>query len=410
MSSRVVARFALTVLAVLAAAPAAAQEAIRVGFVTILTGPLAAPGKEMENGIELFLQQQKNTLAGRRVELTVVDSGGQPAGTLARARELVEQRKVHVIIGPLAAFEAYALAPYVNAQRIPTISPSAAADDLTQRKATQFFVRAASTSSQPTQPFGTYAAKTLGYTKIATIADDFAFGHEVVAGFHKAFEDAGGQIVQKLWPPLGAADQAPYIGQLRRDIDAVLIGFAGVAALRFVKQFEDAGLRGKIPVLANQTAVDEALLRNMGDEALGIVSTMHYSAALDTPANRAFVGVYRKAFGTDPGYYSVGAYTAGLFLKQALEKVGGKVEDTDAFLKALRGVTIADAPGGPIRLDKYGQPIHNIYIRRVERRDGRLQNTVIHTIENVSQFWTSPEDEFLKQPPYSRAWPPCKHC
>ena len=410
MSSRVVACFALTVLAVLAAAPAAAQEPIRVGFVTILTGPLAAPGKEMENGIELFLQQQKNTLAGRRVELTVVDSGGQPAGTLARARELVEQRKVHVIIGPLAAFEAYALAPYVNAQRIPTISPSAAADDLTQRKATQFFVRAASTSSQPTQPFGTYAAKTLGYTKIATIADDFAFGHEVVAGFHKAFEDAGGQIVQKLWPPLGAADQAPYIGQLRRDIDAVLIGFAGVAALRFVKQFEDAGLRGKIPVLANQTAVDEALLRNMGDEALGIVSTMHYSAALDTPANRAFVGAYRKAFGTEPGYYSVGAYTAGLFLKQALEKVGGKVEDTDAFLKALRGVTIADAPGGPIRLDKYGQPIHNIYIRRVERKDGRLQNTVIHTIENVSQFWTSPEDEFLKQPPYSRAWPPCKHC
>src|SRR5207247_1241761 len=178
----------------------------------------------------------------------------------------------------------------------------------------------------------------------------FAFGHEVVAGFHKAFEDAGGQIVQKLWPPLGAADQAPYIGQLRRDIDAVLIGFAGVAALRFVKQFEDAGLRGKIPVLANQTAVDEALLRNMGDEALGIVSTMHYSAALDTPANRGFVGAYRKAFGTEPGYYSVGAYTAGLFLKQALEKVGGKVEDTDAFLKALRGVTIADAPGGPIRL------------------------------------------------------------
>src|SRR5438093_377560 len=297
----IVRALALSALSVLAAAPATAQEGIRVGFVTILTGPLAAPGKEMENGIELFLQQQKRTLAGRRVELTVVDSGGQPAGTLARARELVEQRRVHVVLGPLAAFEAYALAPYVNAQRIPTISPSAAADDLTQRKATQFFVRAASTSSQPTQPFGTYAAKTLGYTKIATIADDFAFGHEVMAGFH-------------------------------------------------------------------------------------------------------------KAFGTDPGYYSVGAYTAGLFLKQALEKVSGKVEDTDAFLKALRGVTIADAPGGPIRLDKYGQPIHNIYIRRVERKDGRLQNTVIHTIENVSQFWTSPEDEFLKQPPYSRAWPPCKHC
>src|SRR5206468_12948911 len=105
---------------------------------------------------------------------------------------------------------------------------------------------------------------------------------------------------------------------LRRDIDAVFIGFAGVAALRFLKQFEEAGLKGKIPLLANQTAVDEALLRNMGDEALGVVSTMHYSAALDTPANRAFVGADRKAFGTDPGYYSVGAYTAGLFLKQEI--------------------------------------------------------------------------------------------
>ncbi|MEK7878812.1 MAG: ABC transporter substrate-binding protein [candidate division NC10 bacterium] len=401
---------ALGLIFLLAASSAAAQEPIRIGFLTILTGALASPGKEMENGIRLFLEEHKNSLGGRPVELTVLDTAGSPAGTLAKARELAEQRKVHVIIGPLAAFEAYAIAPYVNTQRVPTISPSAAADDLTQRKATQFFVRATSTSSLPTQPFGTYAAKTLGYKKVATIADDFAFGHEVVAGFHKAFEDAGGQVVQKLWPKLGTTDQGPYIGQLRKDIDAIFIGFAGVAALRFLKQFEDAGHKGRIPILANQTAVDEALLRNMGDEALGVISTMHYSAALDTPANRKFVAAYRKAFGTDPGYYSVGAYTAGLFLKQALEKVRGKVEDTDGFLKALREVAIADAPGGPIRLDKYGNPAHNIYIRRVERKEGRLQNTVIHTIENVSQFWNYPEAEFLKAPPYSRNHPPCRSC
>jgi len=401
---------AFALLLLLVAVPAASQEPIRIGFLTILTGALASPGKEMENGIRLFLAEHKNTLGGRPVELTVLDSGGNPAGTLAKARELVEQRKVHVIIGPLAAFEAYAIAPYVNAQRVPTISPSAAADDLTQRKATQFFVRATSNSSLPTQPFGTYAATPLGYKKIATIADDFAFGHELVAGFHKAFEDAGGQIVQKLWPPLGTADQGPYIGQLRKDIDAVFIGFAGVAALRFLKQFEEAGLKGKTPVLAAQVAVDEALLRNMGDEAIGVISASHYSAALDTPANRKFVTAYRKAFGTDPGYYSVGAYTAGLFLKQALERVAGKIEDTDTFLKALRTVAIADAPGGPIRLDKYGNPVHNIYIRRVERKEGRLQNTVLHTIESVSQFWNYPEAEFLKQPPYSRNYPPCRFC
>lgn len=402
--------FALGVALLLMTSTAAAQEPIRVGFITDLTGPLAQPGKEMENGMRLFLAEHKNTLSGRPVELTVLDAGSSPAVALTKARELVEQRKVHVIIGPLPAFEAYAIVPYLNEKRIPSLSPSAAADDLTQRKATQFFVRVASTSSQPTQPFGTYAAKTLGYKKIAAIADDFAFGHEVVAGFHKAFEDAGGQIVQKLWPPLGSKDQGPFIAQLRKDIDAVFIGFAGVAALRFLKQFEDAGLKGKIPVLANQTAVDEALLRNMGDEAIGVISTMHYSAALDTPANRKFVAAYRKAFGADPGYYSVGAYTAGLFFKQALEQVRGKVEDTDSFLKALRGVAITDAPGGPIRLDKYGQAVHNIYIRRVEKKEGRLQNIVTHTIESVSQFWTYPEAEFLKQPVYSRDYPACRFC
>jgi branched-chain amino acid transport system substrate-binding protein len=400
------------VLALIASGPTAgAQEAIRVGFLTALTGALAQPGKEMQNGIELLLQEQRSTLAGRPIQLTVLDTASNPSVSLAKARELVEQRKVHVIIGPLAAFEAYAVAPYANTNRVPSISPSAAADDLTQRKGTPLFVRVTSTSSQPTQPFGTYAAKTLGYKKIVTIADDFAFGHEVVAGFQRAFEDAGGQVVQKLWPPLGTTDQGPYISQLKRDADAVFIGFAGIAALRFLKQYEDVGLKGRIPVLANQTAVDEALLRSMGDEAVGVVSAMHYSAALETPANRKFVTAYRQAFGgNDPGYYSVGAYTAGLFLKQALDKVSGRIEDADGFVKALRGVTIADAPGGPIRLDQHGQAVHNVYIRRVERKDGRLQNTVIHTFENVSQFWNYPEAEFLKAPPYSRAYPPCKHC
>ena len=402
---------AVASLVILAAAPAAAQEPIRVGFLTALTGALAQPGKEMQNGIELMLKEHRQTLAGRPVQLTVLDTTSNPSIALTKARELVEHQKVHVLIGPLAAFEAYAVAPYANTHRVPTISPSAAADDLTQRKATPFFVRATSTSSLPTQPFGTYAAKTLGYKKVATIADDFAFGHEVVAGFQRAFEDAGGQVIQKLWPPLGTTDQGPYISQLRRDVDAVFVGFAGIAALRFLKQYEDAGLKGRIPVLANQTAVDEALLRSMGDEALGVVSAMHYSAELDTPANRKFVAAYRQAFGgNDPGYYSVGAYTAGLFLKQALEKVGGRIEDSEAFLRALRAVAITDAPGGPIRLDAYGQAIHNVYVRRVERKDGRLQNTVIHTIENVSQFWNYPEAEFLKAPPYSRNHPPCRYC
>ncbi len=401
---------AVLLIGAIAAQAGAAQEPIRLGFLTTKTGALAAPGKEMENGILLFLEEQNQTLAGRKVELTSLDTATQPAVTLTKTRELVERNKVHVIIGPLAAFEAYAIIQYVNDSKVPLISPSAAADDLTQRKASTYFFRAASTSSQPMHPFGTYAAKTLGYKRIATIADDFAFGHELVAGFQRAFEEAGGQVVQKLWPPLGTVDFGPYMGQLKKDLDAVFAGFAGIGGVRFAKAFQEYGLRGKMGYLGGQVAVDEALLRNMGDEALGVISAAHYSAALAIPANQKFAQAYRQKFGQDPGYYPEGAYTAGLMLKQALEKVGGKIEDREGFLKALRGVSLAETPAGPVRLDKYGQPVHNIYVRKVERKDGRLQNTVIHTFESVSQFSTYNEAEYLKAQPYARDYPPCKHC
>jgi len=401
---------AALLIGVMADQAQAAQEPIRLGFLTTKTGPLAAPGKEMENGIVLFLEEHNYTLAGRKVELTSQDTATQPPVTLTKTRELVERTKAHIIIGPLAAFEAYAIIQYVNDNKVPLISPSAAADDLTQRKATPYFVRAASTSSQPMHPFGTYAAKTLGYKRIATIADDFAFGHELVAGFHRTFEDAGCQVVQKLWPPLGTVDFGPYMGQLKKDVDAIFAGFAGIGGVRFAKAFQEYGLKGKVPYLAGQVAVDEALLRNMGDEAVGVISAAHYTAALAIPANQKFAQAYRPKFGQDPGYYPEGAYTAGLMLKQALEKVGGKIEDREAFLRALRGVTLAETPAGPVRLDKYGQPVHNIYIRKVERKDGRLQNIVIHTFENVNQFYTYNEADYLKAPPYSRENPPCKHC
>ncbi len=409
---QVVMAFAAAVLALgaLAGPAPAAQEPIRLGFLTVKTGALAAPGKEMENGILLFLEENNYTLAGRKVELTSLDTATKPDIALTKARELVERTKAHLIIGPVAAFEAYAIIQYLNDNKVPLISPSAAADDLTQRKASTYFLRAASTSSQPTHTLGTYAAKTLGYKRIVTIADDFAFGHEAVAGFHRTFEDAGGQIVQKLWPPLGTVDFGPYMGQLKKDVDAVFGGFAGIGGVRFAKAFQEYGLRGKIAYLGGSVALDEALLRNMGDEVIGAISAAHYSAALQIPANQRFASAYRQKFGQDPGYYPEGAYTAGLMLKVALEKVGGRIEDRDAFLKALREVSLSETPGGPLRLDRFGQPVHNIYVRKVERRDGRLQNVVIHTFENVSQFYTYNEAEYLKAPPYGRDYPPCKHC
>src|SRR5438034_528609 len=317
---------------------------------------------------------------------------------------------VAILVGPLSTAEAYALLPYIEARKIPTLSPTVAAEDLTQRRRSQYVVRTGWSAGQPAHPFGPWVVEMLKYRKIAIVAQDFAFGHESSAAFQRTFEEAGGQIVQKLFAPLGTADYGPYLARLRRDVDAVYAAAAGADALRFVRQYADAGLKERLPLIGSGNFTDEHVLRNMDDTALGIVTALHYSAALATPANQRFVKAYEARFNQMPSYYSEGPYAAGSALKAALDAVGGEIEDVPKFLAALRKVNITDAPRGPITFDDYGHPIQNIYVRRVERVDGKLQNTVIHTFPKVSQFWTYKPDEYLKNPVYSRDWPPCKAC
>ncbi len=400
MPPRVVFAVLLAAHATLAAGE---KEPVRVGFLTVNSGALAAGGRQMEEGLGLYLKERGNKLAGRAIEVVTLDTAGQPATTRTRTQEAVERYKVHVIIGPLAAFEALAVNDYVKQAKVPVISPSAAAEDLTQRSPNPWFVRAVGTSAQPNQPFGEYAAKTLKYKRIATIGDDFAFGHETTAGFHRAFEDSGGKIVQKQWAPLNVADYGSYVAAIKPDVDAVYASFAGANGLRFLRQYAEYGL--KVPVLGNMTTVDEGILKNMGDEAVGVLSCGWYSAAIDTPANKKFAEAFRAAYSADPGYYSAGAYTAAMFLDLALQKVHGKVEDKDAFMKALRSLNVPDSFRGPMRIDEHGNPVLTVYVRKVERKDGRLQNTVLQAYPAVTQFWKYDPKEFLAQPVYSRDYP-----
>jgi branched-chain amino acid transport system substrate-binding protein len=401
---------ALVTLAFAAApAPTAAQKGpIKIGMIVPQSGPLAANGKDMINGYELFFEQVGYKLAGREVKFIVEDDEGKPATGLTKVRGLVEGQGVHLVTGPLSAAVGYAVAPYIDSKKVPALYPIVAADDLTQRKRSPYIVRTGWASSQPSHPFGKWVHDTLKYKKIAVIAYDFAFGWEVVSGFQRTFEDAGGQIVQKLWPPLGNADFAPYISQLKRDADAVFAQFSGADALRFAKQYHEAGL--KMPLIGGGTFTDEHVLRTMGDEVLGVITPLHYSAALDTPANRKFAQAYEARFKQIPSYYSEGTYVAGLVLKAALESINGDIENVDRFLAALRKVDLSAMPRGPMKFDDYGNPDMNVYVRKVERVNGRLQNTVVHTFPNVSQFWTWKPDEYLKQPAYTRDYPPCKHC
>jgi len=389
-----------------AGAAQAQAEPLKLGFLTVRSGPLAAGGRQMEEGITLFLKERNYMLAGRKVELIIADTGGQPAQAKSKTQELIEREKVQVVIGPLATFEALAIDDYIAGAKVPLITPtSAAQNDLAQQKRNDYVIHAAGTAAQPMHVLGQYAAKKLGYKRIAMIADDFAYGHEGAAGFQRVFEDNGGRVVQKLWSPLNTPEYGVYVGQLKTNVDAIYAGFAGINGARFLRQFQEYQSAKRMPVLGNPTAVDEGVLRNMGDEALGVWSASWYSAGLDTPENQRFVAGIQKEYKVTPGFYTAGTYTAGLFLEAAMNAVKGRFEDKPAFVAALHAVKLASGPMGPIRVDEYGKPVLNIYIRKVERRDGQLVNSIVETFREVNQFWTYEPKAFMSGPQYSRDQP-----
>jgi branched-chain amino acid transport system substrate-binding protein len=189
----------------------------------------------------------------------------------------------------------------------------------------------------------------------------------------------------------------------------VFAAFAGGNGIKFLKQYSEYGLKGKIPVLGAMTTVDEGILKSMGDEALGVVSTGWYTATLPNPENKKFVAAMNRDSHQDPGYYSVGAYGAALMLEQALKDVKGNIEDKPAFMAALRKVQLTNDPRGKITLDALGNPVMNIYVRKVERVNGKLANVVLKTYPSVSQFWTYKQSDFLAAPVYTRDYPPAKN-
>src|SRR6266850_2565663 len=399
---------AVGAVAAAAAVPVRAQAGpIRLGLMTVKTGPLASGGIDMERALVQYLKEHNSTMAGRKIELLVGDSGGVPAQSRTKTQELVERDKIHVMIGPLDTASALATDDYIRQAQLLTLSV-AAAEDMTQRKPNPWFTRGTSTSSQCAMPLADYCYKTLKMRRMALIADDIAYGHEMCAGFMRVFEEAGGKVVQRMFPPLTVPDYGTYLAQLKTNIDGVFLGFAGSNGFRYLRQFNEYGLRGKVTPVGGMTALDEAVLRNMGDEALGIVTSCWYSAELDNPLNRKFAAAFRSEFKYDPGFYAAATYVEAAVLEAALNAIRGNVEDKGLLMKTLRSLK-AETVRGPVSFDEYGNVIGNVYIRKVERKDGRLVNTVIHTYPNVSQFWTYDPKEFLKNPVYSRDFPPAKN-
>lgn len=379
---------------------------IKIGLIAPVTGTVAASGTDMVNGWKLYWKLNGSKAGGRDVETIHEDTGGDPNTALTKARQLVEQNNVQMLVGPLLANEAYALADYVKTNGTPLFMPVGSADDLTQRKRVESAVRIAGwTSSQPHHPFGEWAYEQ-GYRRIATICTDYAFGHEVCGGFVRTFTDKGGEIVSQQWNPIGTPDYSPYLSQIPNfRADAVFALAVGADSIRFTKQWAAFGYKDKVPLLGGEVLLDQSLLRGMGPEAEGLISAGHFAEGRTVKQTQEYVDAYLKEYDQLPSYYASSLFTAAGWIVKAIEKDPAGANDPQKLLQAVRGVSLDETAMGPMKLDNYDNPIQNIYIRKVEKRpDGKLWNVPIKTYDNVSQFWTFNPEEFLKKPVYSRSY------
>lgn len=273
-------------------APAVLAQAapIKLGMLTVQSGPLAQAGYQMSQGIGVFLKQKNGTLANRKIELVTADTGGNPAMAKTKLIELVERDQVDVVLGPFAAFELLAISDYVRDHQIPLVT-TATAEDISQRKRNPWVVRTSSSSAQTPHAMADYCANELKLTTMATIANDFSFGYEQCAGFQRVFENAGGKIISKLWPPLATPDYVPYISQLT-DIDGIFNGLGGGNPVRFLQAYASLGLSQKTTMTGGWSLLDEPLLKSLGDEAIGIYTAHWYTPSFQSASNAAFMAAW----------------------------------------------------------------------------------------------------------------------
>ena len=370
-----------------ATSPADAAEAIKVGWFGELTGSLAGVGKDSLNSVRLYLDSVGSAVSGRKIELLTEDTEGKPDVGLTKVRKLVEKDNVQVLIGPCGSGVALAVRDYIVEKKIPWLLGCVAAiTKLTQEAKSPYIFRISFAEPQFVLPLVPYLSKK--YRKISVVASDYASGHDLAERLAKMFTEKGGQIVQTIFIPLGTADMGPYLVRIRpQDADAVWAFFAGADAIRFVKQYNEFGLKDRLPLTSGGALTSEDVLPAQGDAALGVVTTFHYVSTIDNPENKKFVGAYKAKYGTEPAYGGEAGYVAARLLVDSLKSIGGAIEQTDRFLNAMKKANIT-APRGPFKFDENQNPIMNAYILRVEKVGGKLQNTVIETIPNVGQYWT----------------------
>src|SRR6266540_2953935 len=380
MLSRFVTAAALAAAASFAARGALAQDTIKIGVVQSLTGQLTAVGKQVMGGVRLYQQQHGSTVAGKKIELIVKDDTTVPDVAKRLAQELIVNDKVNILTTGITP-ATFAIAPLATQAKVPAVIMVSGTSSATERS--PYMVRTSFTLGQQSGIIGEWAAKN-GSKKVVIVQSDWAPGAEATQVFTDSFTKAGGQIAETLKVPLANPDFSPFLQRARDANPDTLFVFipAGQAGL-FVKQFIDRGLdKAGIKLIGPGDVTDDDDLPNMGDGIIGTVTAGHYSAYHQSAANKIYVEAFKKLNGMRPNFISLGGYDGMHLIYEALKKTNGN-PDGDGLLAAMKGMKW-ESPRGPIAIDADTRDIiQNVYVRKVEKRDGELYNVEFATFEAV---------------------------
>ncbi|WP_162253787.1 ABC transporter substrate-binding protein [Yonghaparkia sp. Soil809] len=383
---------------------AAVSETLKVGYISPVTGNFAVAGQEMVDGWNLYWELNGNEVNGVTVETIVEDDAGNPEISLTKAAKLVEQDEVDVLVGPLLANTALAVAEYAESVGVPNLHPVAASDDLTQRNANGLTVRTGSMGgSQANYPGGEWAATEGGFDTAVTLCADYAFGWESCAGFVQGFQDNGGEVVEQLWFPNSTTDFSTYVSQIQAaGADMVYVATAGGApGPNFLTSYLGLGL-DMDKLLLNCCAADQGTLRAMGDQIVGLKSVSYWAEGRESEAVAELIEAYKEFSGGNvPGAYIAGGYITASLVASVLEEQGYLTGEE--LVSAITESTFEDNIFGRVSFDEYNNTVGPVYIREVVKRDdGNLYNTPIATYEDVDQWFGQDPEEALQQPNYSQ--------
>ena len=383
MRRNTVIRVALLAGALAMAAPlsVAAQETVKVGLLLSMTGPFASTGKQLEAGARLYMAEHGNMVAGRKVELIIKDDAGLPDQAKRLATELVVKDKVQVLGGFALTPLALSVAPVATQSKTPAVVMVAGTSSVID--ASPYFVRSSFTMPQTTVGVAEWAPRN-GIKKVVSLVSDYGPGLDAERAFKERFEQRGGTVQEAIRVPMRNPDFAPFLQRVRDEKpDAVFVFLPAGVGAQFMKQFAERGLdKSGIRLIATGDVTEDDILNDMGEVALGVVTSHHYSTSHPSAVNRKFVEAFRKAnAGKRPNYMAVAAYDGMRVVYNAL--AASKGGSGDALLAAMRGQSF-ESPRGPIVIDAQSRDIvQDIYIRKVERHEGELYNMEFEVLKAV---------------------------